>query len=113
MGFMIENVPVVDEQFSIMNEMIEEESIPIEKSSTVEQPINALVLILFINHYGIVFSHSLKTFFNISFLDHLNHRRDQENDVSYVLPVLMNEMIEDKPILPIDDEKTSTIDQDP
>ena len=41
---MIKNDPVL----LVLDEMIEEESIPIEKSSTVEQPINALVLILLI-----------------------------------------------------------------
>jgi hypothetical protein len=44
-----EPIPITDEKFSIMNEMIEDESIPVEKSSTVEQPINALVLILLIS----------------------------------------------------------------
>jgi hypothetical protein len=68
-----------------MNEKIEEESIPIEKSSTVEQPINALVLILLINKLRYLWNRILsfsQNFFSISFLDHLNHRnKDQENVV--------------------------------
>jgi hypothetical protein len=82
---MIKNDPMVlDEKSSIMNEKIEEESIPIEKSSTVEQPINAIVLILLINKLRYLWNRILsfsQKLFSISFLDHLNHRKDQENVV--------------------------------